>query len=455
MNGSTLRPIAFMVMPFRKRPVPNPAEGAPKEVDFDGLWDRAFRPALEKAGYLAVRADIETGTVIIKDMLERLAFADLVLADMTLPNGNVYYEVGIRHVAQRTNCVLIAAEWSKQLFDVDQLRSLRYPLADGALPEEAAAVVRQCLLDKLGKVKNSVTPFYELVTNKEASSVFREQLETISSFQAEVRAARMMHSPEKRKTQVTSLVDRYTGASLEIPEVAFELLTLVRDNLSWEALLLFVKNLPEAIQQHDFTREQTLLAKSQLGDHLVAIAGLQELNTRHGDTPERRGLIGGRYKRLWRAARDERKEREESEPGLQEQSYLDDAIESYRIGMNLDLNEYYCVSNLPGLLRSRCGPRDEAEAAFLDRLTVLAAQRKIDRGEDDGWARATLLGAAFRVADITEVGRLVKEVAREGSAVWQLGSTLKDINDTVGAMPESEIKQQLVKSRDLLAALIK
>ena len=101
MNGSTPRPIAFMVMPFRKRPVPVPVEGAPKEVDFDALWDRAFRPALEQEGYLAVRADIETVTVIIKDMLERLAFADLVLADMTLPNGNVYYEVGIRHVAQR------------------------------------------------------------------------------------------------------------------------------------------------------------------------------------------------------------------------------------------------------------------------------------------------------------------------------------------------------------------
>jgi hypothetical protein len=455
MNGSALRPIAFMVMPFRKRPVPNPAEGSPREVDFDALWDRAFRPALEQAGYLAVRADIETGTVIIKDMLERLAFADLVLADMTLPNGNVYYEVGIRHVAKRTNCVLIAAEWSKQLFDVDQLRSLRYPLADGAVPDEAAAAVRQVLLDKLGKVKNSVTPFYELVTNKEASGVFREQLETISSFQAEVRAARMMPSPEERKKKVASLVDRYTVASLEIPEVAFELLTLVRDNLSWETLLSFVENLPEAIQQHDFTREQTLLAKSQLGDHLAAIAGLQELIARHGETPERRGLIGGRYKRLWRSARDERKKREEPEPGLQEQGYLDDAIENYRIGTKLDLNEYYCVCNLPGLLRSRCGPGDEEEAAFLDRLTVLATQRKIDRGEDDGWARSTLLGAAFRVANVTEVARLAREVAREGPAVWQLDSTLDDINDTVDAMPESETKPKLAKSRDLLAALIK
>ena len=114
----------------------------------------------------------------------------------------------------------------------------------------------------------------------------------------------------------------------------------------------------------------------------------------------------------------------------------------------MDLNEYYCVSNLPGLLRSRGGPGDEEAAAFLDRLTVLATQRKIDRGEDDGWARSTLLGAAFRVGDGTKVAMLTKEVAREGPAAWQLDSTLKDINDTIDAMPESETKQELAKTRD-------
>lgn len=71
MNGAPIRPIAFMVMPFRKRPVPNAPGKAPKEIDFDALWDRAFRPALEQLGYLAVRADTEAGTVIIKDMLKR------------------------------------------------------------------------------------------------------------------------------------------------------------------------------------------------------------------------------------------------------------------------------------------------------------------------------------------------------------------------------------------------
>jgi len=455
MNGSELRPIAFMVMPFRKRAVANAPDGAPKEVDFDALWDRAFRPALEQLGYLAVRADIEVGSVIIKDMLERLAFADLVLADLTLPNGNVYYEVGIRHVAKKTDCVLISADWSKQLFDVDQLRSLRYPLTDGAIPEKIAAVIRKRLIDQLDNVKNSITPYYELVTSKAASSVFREQLETISAFQSKVRAARMMPTPEGRKERVAALVEQCAGSSMEIPEVAFELLTLVRDNLSWEELLTFVTKLPNVLQKHGFTREQTLLAKSKLGDHQSAIAGLEELIRLHGETPERRGLVGGRYKRLWRDARQARKNRGEAEPDLLERGYLEKAIKNYRIGMGLDLNEYFCVCNLPGLLRARSGAGDQEEAAFLDRLTVLATQRKIDRGEDDGWARSTLLGAAFRVANVQEVAWLALEVVQEGAAAWQLDSTLTDINDAINALPEAETRQQLSKYRDQLAALIK
>ncbi len=78
-----------------------------------------------------MRADQDTGALIINQMLERLYFADLVLADMTIPNGNVYYEVGIRHAAKKTGCVLLAADWSKQLFDVAQMRTVRYPMPDG------------------------------------------------------------------------------------------------------------------------------------------------------------------------------------------------------------------------------------------------------------------------------------------------------------------------------------
>jgi hypothetical protein len=38
--------------------------------------------------------------MITTQMIERLYFADLVLADMTIPNDNVHYEVGLRHAAK-------------------------------------------------------------------------------------------------------------------------------------------------------------------------------------------------------------------------------------------------------------------------------------------------------------------------------------------------------------------
>jgi len=82
-----------MVMPFRTRTVESSPKGAPNNINFNALWDRAFRPAMEHLGYQAIWADMEVGSVILKDMLERLAFADLVLADMTLSNGNVYYSI--------------------------------------------------------------------------------------------------------------------------------------------------------------------------------------------------------------------------------------------------------------------------------------------------------------------------------------------------------------------------
>jgi tetratricopeptide (TPR) repeat protein len=455
MAKTVPRPIAFIVMPFRERQIPNPQKGTPKKVDFDALWDKAFRPVLKKLGYLAVRADIETGSVIIKDMLERLAFAELVLADMTLPNGNVYYEVGIRHVAKKTNCVLIAADWSKQLFDVDQMRSLRYPLKDGSVPKKAATAIRRVLLATLPSMKNSVTPYYELVSKKNTSSVFREQIETISAFQAAVRTARMERNPDMRKKRVIQLVEIHKGPCLELPEVAFELITLIRDNISWEEMIAFSKKLPEQLQKHAFIREQTLLARSMLGEHIEAITALEELIKLEGDTPERRGLVGGRYKRLWREAQENRKFLGQKIPDPIEQGYLENAIESYRQGMSLDLNEYYCASNLPGLLRERKSYGDEEEALFLDLFVKYATKRKIDRGEDDGWARSTLLGTAFRLSDVSEAVRLTKEVAQEGPSAWQLETTLQDIQHTLDVMPDSPHKHQLLQCYEQLTLLFR
>ncbi len=94
------RPICFMIMPYSTKPTGAPP-GAPDKVNFDRLWEGALRPAIDQAGYEPVRANEDIGALIINEMIERLAISDLVLADVSIPNGNVYYEVGIRHAAKR------------------------------------------------------------------------------------------------------------------------------------------------------------------------------------------------------------------------------------------------------------------------------------------------------------------------------------------------------------------
>jgi hypothetical protein len=421
-------------MPFRRRKVEGTVTaGAPGEMDCDSLWDRVFRPVIEQLGYLPIRADAETGSVIVKDMLERLAYAHLVLADVTLPNGNVYYEVGLRHVARATGCVLLATTWSRQLFDIDQFRSIRYPLADGLVPETEAAGIRRLLTEAIPRMVDSPTPWHDLIS-VDAGGVreleFREQSEAVSGFQARMRTARL--GPKTtRAAAVNSIVADVGAATLTIPEIASELIMLVRDEVGWSAVLDFVRTLPDSTRRLAVVQEQELLALAEAGHPLDAIGRLETLIAQQGDSPEREGIIGGRYKRLWRAEKEEREARGEKEPSREERGYLNQAIEHYTRGMELDYNRYYCSGNLGQLLRARGKSGDAERATAIDWFVLAACDRAHKRGEFDEWLRPTLLCAAFRARDAEKAGELAEQVEEEGGASWKLDTLLADLKLSV------------------------
>ncbi len=140
-----------------------PSSNAPGEIDFNALWDRAFAPTIQALGYEPVRADQDTGALIITQMIERLYFADLVLADMTIPNGNVYYEVGVRHAAKDKGCVLLAADWSKPLFDVAQMRTIRYPLKEGTIEDATAQAVSDAIKASIDALSRGDSPVFQSI----------------------------------------------------------------------------------------------------------------------------------------------------------------------------------------------------------------------------------------------------------------------------------------------------
>jgi len=443
-----------MVMPFRTRKVEGvPGNSAPAELNCDALWDKALRPALEDLNYMPIRADCESGSLILRDMLERLAFADLVLADISLPNGNVYYEVGLRHAASNKGCILIAADWSNQLFDLEQMRSLRYPLRDGQVSDADATAIRELLVREIPKWSQQDSPWHALVGTSQSAASFQERTQAINALQSRISATRLLTDPVSRCGQVRELLADL-GTSLAIPEVATEMLKLVRDTLSWQDMVDLIDSFPEEIRKNDYIHEQELLARSEIGQSEDSIAELLLLIQKQGDTPERRGIIGGRYKRLWHQARDQRQALGQGNANLDEKRYLEKAIENYTEGMELDLNEYYCACNLPSLLIARGRRGDREKALVIEQFVLAACSRADKKGVQDEWLRPTLLGAAFRARDLERASDLTERVELEGGVGWQLESTLVDLATAVDQARDDPAHAELLVLLGRLQSLV-
>jgi hypothetical protein len=440
-------PIAFMVMPFGRRPTGRREADVPAEVDFDLLWFRVYRLVLQEIGYRPVRADADVGSLIITEMIQRLVLGDLVVADLTLPNANVYYEVGVRHAARKTGCVLTAADWARPVFDLAQMRQVRFPLADGLVDETTATTARAHLTKGLRRLMEAVSPVFAGVPGYPADSdpqrvaAFADLADELMSFDADVREAYLAPQAEQR-TRATEVLEQHGHKPAVREADSLLLLRMLRDLVGWDAVLDYVTTLPQHIARHPLVMEQECLAMAKAGTPGAAVkaaARLEALIARYGETSERLGLLGGRYKQLANEASDEPERRR----------YLDQAIDSYARGMTADLNDYYPTSNLPRLYRKRSAEGDEALAAEAEIVTMAACRRALALGTAEEWVRPTLLGLAFDRGDVAEAQRLLREVAAEGPAAWKIETTLGDLEGSTNAHAE-KVQRQL---NGVLAAL--
>ena len=429
-----IRPVCFMVMPFGTKSTQVEGGKGPGQIDFNALWEKALRPMIEEAlGYMPVRADQDLGALIIQEMIERLAMSDLVIADLTIPNGNVYYELGVRHAARKQGCVIIAADWSKQLFDTDQMRRVPYALPEGNVTDATAAGIRLALTEPLRKRLDSISPVFQTLPGYpdriDAAKLgsFRDVAEKLSEFQAEAGAARRAPRDQCR-AEAMRVLETYKEDAPGLPSIAVELLALLRDAGEWQKALDFIVGLPGRVQNLPLVREQRALLLGKTGRRLEAIAALESLISMEGESSERRGLLGGRYKELYDAADD----------ADDQQRYLNLAIQQYERGMQLDLNDYYPSCNLPRLYRERGEPADEKKAISAASVAMLACQRSRARNPDDSWASPTLLGAAFDAGDVSSAKDLRDEIRKVGAGPFHLGSTVPDLRRSLNLLQDTE-----------------
>lgn len=120
--------VCFVVMPFGEKSLPNGSG----PYDCDKVYRIVIQRAIKEAGMKPHRADEGIGSSLIHtDMFRDLRDRPVVLADLSLENPNVFYELGIRHVMADSGTVLICREGASLPFDVGLSRVIFYEY-DGA-----------------------------------------------------------------------------------------------------------------------------------------------------------------------------------------------------------------------------------------------------------------------------------------------------------------------------------
>lgn len=116
----------FVIMAIGEQKI---EEDVVSSSDLKSKYDNLIKEAIHKARPLleVVRADeISLPGTITTDIITRLMHSDYVVADVTFPNPNVFYELGLRH-ACRTGTIIIKDKSGPRVpFDIAHLRYVEY-----------------------------------------------------------------------------------------------------------------------------------------------------------------------------------------------------------------------------------------------------------------------------------------------------------------------------------------
>lgn len=442
-----VEPLCFVLMPFGKKPSPDG-----REIDFDRVYGELIAPAVRGASLDPIRADEEVvGGIIHKPMFERLMLCDFAVADLTLANANVYYELGIRHAIRPHSTVLVYAAGQRLPFDLGPMRALPYRLdAEGLLADPAGDRRK---LEKLLRKARSATvdsPVFQLVDGFRPPEVahlktdaFRERAEYSAHLKQRLAAARAsgVAAVAEVEAELGTLRDVEAG-------VAVDLMLSYRAVEAWDEMISVIERFSVPLRRTVLVREQHAFALNRAKRSEEAERELLAVIEEEGPSSETYGLLGRVYKDRWERARD-------AGDAVPAAGFLERAADAYRKGFEADWRDAYPGINaatlmevmeppdprsrelLPVVLYSARRRIEDREGDYWDWATVLEAQVLLD---DEGEARQALAGAVARVRESWEPKstarnlRLVREArqARGRSTSW-----IAEIEDALHAAADS------------------
>jgi tetratricopeptide (TPR) repeat protein len=434
------RPMCFIAMPFGVRAA---ADGT--TIDFDRVHRYIHRGA-EAAGLEVIRADFEpAGGFIHKPMLERLLVAEYVVADLTLANPNVMYEVGVRHGASARATLLVCAEpfVGNLPFDFKPLRMLPYALGSGgALDDYAGNALADLVRDRLQQARGGQlpvdNPIMQITAWKPSGSiehsktdVFLQRLQFTGELGGRIKAALRIKNNETAVAQLAEIEADIVGLPPDVSQVHTALLGIYlgyREKKAYQRMADLFDRFPEELKQTAVAREQYALALNRLaetaakegrGDHADelrtrAVAVLDEIPPA-GVTSETYGIRGRIYKG-WHDAISATK----GDADLRAAAMLQRAIDTYEQGFRADLRDSYPGVNAVTLRLLRGNEDDHAVLKTLTpvvRFAVSSAPTP-KNNDEQYWQAATKLELATADQDWAAARKHLTELLGIEVAEW-------------------------------------
>lgn len=104
----------------------------PFDPKYRGVYDGVIKPTVEAAGLTCLRADdIYAPGPILVSIMEQIGLANVIIADLSDRNPNVFYELGMTHVRKSSEQVILITQSVEDVpFDLRHLRLIQYESDD-------------------------------------------------------------------------------------------------------------------------------------------------------------------------------------------------------------------------------------------------------------------------------------------------------------------------------------
>ena len=331
---------AFIIRPF----------GTKNDIDFNDVEEKLIDPALNRLDITGrTTMEIRRQGNIRLDMFQRLLTADVVIADISIQNANVYYELGVRHALRGKHTFMIRASGADLKTDEVpfDLKTDRYLTYDGKNPAASIDDLFEGLKQTLN-AKQQDSPVFQMLPDLAEQDRARF-LPIPLDYREEVERA----SEKKELGDLELLAAEAQGFEWELEglrlvgRAQFKLKAFEGARATWEGIR---RNNDLDVEANTllgtiYQRLGDLTSSDQALKRVLSIKGLDPK-----DRAEVRSLVARNAKVKWTAEWSQVSSLTERQQRALRSAFLKDSLEAYEAAFNEDLNHFYSGLNTLAML---------------------------------------------------------------------------------------------------------